>query len=425
MATDQQDRDVLMTGMFDMHNFGDLMFPLIADMRLRDAGIRLRLVTATGQRPALADAWPSLGFAQVMEQPLAVSGVLIGGGYIVHTHRMDLLREYRQDGVGAWCAAASWLGATALGALFDAPVVWNAPGAPHPLRPAARNVAQAAFAAADYLSLRDHGSRRALGLDPSDVAVAPDTILELDRLWPRASLEDVFRSMVTRLGVRTPDAVLAVHLRRRSLGGADVARFAEALSDICRQTGLTPVFMGLGSAHGDDRMARELHDAVSVPSAVLDQPESLREIAALLAWCRAYAGSSLHGYVGALAYGRPGVLVGRPAYQKFRGLIEHVDRPQDLVGSWDDALGRLPNLPDQSGVPVQTTAVLDAHWGRVRAGLEAPPERRRAQRMAFLRRWYGAGLHQSQGRWAFEPVVSKHDLSAALSGDDVRDVEPM
>ena len=42
------DRDILVCGMYDMRNFGDLMFPLIARHELGQRGYRVRALSPTG-----------------------------------------------------------------------------------------------------------------------------------------------------------------------------------------------------------------------------------------------------------------------------------------------------------------------------------------------------------------------------------------
>ena len=74
------ERTILMTGMFDMHNFGDLLFPLVARSRLDQSGFAIQPVSATGTTPGLADALPSMSLPQALSHPPEAAGVLIGGG---------------------------------------------------------------------------------------------------------------------------------------------------------------------------------------------------------------------------------------------------------------------------------------------------------------------------------------------------------
>jgi hypothetical protein len=424
------DRDILICGMFDMRNFGDLMFPVVAAHELGRRGFRVRALSPTGTDTGLRDAEPSRPIWAAFEAATPCAGILIGGGYIVHTHRMDMLREYRDGAIGAAAGPAVWLGATLAAALRDVPLAWNAPGVPHPLRSSVRRLAASAFAAADYLSLRDAGSIRMAGLDGHQgVATVPDPILGLAAVWTKADLRPPFGRLCARLGLDRPDRVLAVHVRRRSLGGVTLPRFADDLAAACRTADLTPVMIGLGSAHGDDRIARDVAGELTargVPAAALDRPEGLRDIAALLAHARAYAGSSLHGYVAAAAYGVPGLLVARPAYRKFDGLVGHLGREADRMADWGSALRRLPAAidTDPSPLPPAVAARLDRHWDAIATAFRAGSEPGRQRRLAFAALAFAAGLVQDGPDWAMAPFTTGEDRRAARAGEGVADMEP-
>ncbi|MCW1934508.1 polysaccharide pyruvyl transferase family protein [Pararhodobacter zhoushanensis] len=303
-------------------------------------------------------------------------------------------------------------------------------GVPHPLRPGFQRLAAAAFDAADYLSLRDPGSVRMAGLAAGGPAqVVPDPVLGLARMWPKASLRGDFDRLAQRLGLTTRDGILAVSVRRRSLGDVPVAVFAQDLGARCKALNLTPVMIGLGSAHSDDRIAREVSAALTAmgcQNAALDQPEQLRDIAALIAYASAYAGSSLHGYIAAAAYGTPGLLVARPAYRKFDGLVQHLDRDADKVNDWAQALGRLSDAVGQPHTTLSSGVqrALTQHWNQIAAAINGGATPRRAARLRFAALSMGEGMRQQNALWAMLPYTTARDRAAALSGGDVAHKEP-
>lgn len=419
--------EILVSGMFDMLNFGDLMFPVVAEFELGRRGCRVRAISPTGAPTGLRDARPTLPVWAATDPATPCDGMLIGGGYIVHTHRMDTLKEYREGGIGAAVAPSVWLGVTLAAALRDVPVAWNSPGAPHPLRPGVAPLARAAFAAADYLSLRDASSARMVGAPEAEIV--PDAILGIARVWPVDGLSADFARLCEKLGLDRPDRVLAVHVRRRSLGDEPIARFAEGLAAACRALDLVPVMIGLGTAHSDDRIARELAlelEARDVRAVALDRPDGLREIAALLSHARAYVGSSLHGYVAAVAYGVPGLLVARPAYRKFDGLIGHLERAEDCMTGWSEALAALPKTVAAPARPLPGAIAdrLKQHWDAIAAAFAAGPAPKRRARLDFAALAFRAGLESGGPNWAMTPFTTARDRAAALAGDDVRKMEP-
>jgi polysaccharide pyruvyl transferase WcaK-like protein len=416
---------ILMTGMFDMHNFGDLLFPLLAEAKLAPLGFKIVPVSATGVRPRLNDAAQSLSLAEAFGRAEPAAGVLIGGGYILHTHRLDILREYRAGDTGAWVGAANWLGAGLLAAVHDAPIAWNAPGAPHPLSKIAEGLAPALIKASDYVSVRDRGSQKVLTPGSDAAEIVPDTLVDLPYLWPMSILAKPYAQLRAKLEISNDQKILAVHARGRSFSEMPLAELAKKIEARCRTYGLTPVFIGLGSAHNDDSIAQALHKAMTIPSACLSAPQSLQQIAALLAHCDAYIGSSLHGYIAAYSYGRPAVLVGRPSYQKFRGFLNHVNRDVDLAKNWDDGLAKLSCATVPPALPQTARDALDNHWQNIAQSFRRGPEAKRAERANFLRACFASGCHHAGAAWPCMPFTHARDLNAAALGNDVRGKDPI
>ena len=428
------------TGMFDMANFGDLLFPLIARHHLARDGIEVVAVAPTAQAPGMADALRPIDVGTLIAGPSPdpTAGILIGGGYIVHGHRMDMLREYRGGDLGAWAGVSTWLGATLAAALRDCPVVWNAPGVPHPMPAALRGLAGRALAAADYLSVRDDGSRDLLSVPEAEgMAVVPDPAADIARMWPADTLEPVFRDFLARKSLGIPVSgtgtgaaarpLLSIQARRRSTLGTELAELAAGIDALARRLDAVTVLIGLGRSHGDDAFARRLAGHLQGPAVVLDAAASLAEIAAVISRSRLSMGSSLHGYVCATAYGTPSILVGKPAYRKFRGFIDHIGRRHDLARDWPDALdragGRLAGPLRTEPLPAFVHDLLDGHWTRIRQALAAGPDGRRPARMAFARAAMAAGMTAAGTGWAMRPFVNSNALAAAIDGSDVRGME--
>ena len=113
-----------------------------------------------------------------------------------------------------------------------------------------------------------------------------------------------------------------MHLRARSLGEIPLATVGGWIDEFARAHDLRPILIAIGPSLGDDADARDLSAHVATPHVLLDDPQSLNEIAAAIGSSRLYIGASFHGYVTAACYGKPGALVARPAHKKFSGLLE-------------------------------------------------------------------------------------------------------
>ena len=380
----QSARRILLSGMFDMRNFGDLMFPLIARQALAPFDLEIVAVSPSGAETGFDDAMASIPLAQMMAGETPAHGIAVGGGYMIHTHKMHFLEEYARDALYDVAGPGLWLGATLAAAVRDVPIAWNAPGVPHPFASHQHALIGAALRAADYLSLRDRGSLELL--EPradAEVHIVPDPVAAIARLWPRTMLEARFRAMLERKGADTQAQTVALHFRNRSLARLGVPAAAAMIDDFAAAQGLTPMLLAVGQTHADDVLAREISGAMKGPHLVLDDPKSLIEIAAAIAWSKLYIGASLHGYVTAAAYGVPGILVAQPSYRKFQGFLDHTGRAQDLVKDWAEAFAKARDVRG-TPLPASVLAALDLHWRRMAQAL-CDPAPKRAARQAFRR----------------------------------------
>ncbi|MBP0445055.1 polysaccharide pyruvyl transferase family protein [Roseomonas sp. SSH11] len=401
MAELESPRRVLVTGTFDVANYGDLLFPLVAAHRLNAAGIKVVPVSPTANLAGYSDAPRPIEAAAMTSTD--AQGVLIGGGYIIIGRSADTLPPYQRAGVAGHAYPSLWMGATLAGAVLDVPVVWNAPGAPHPFSAARREaLVTPALRAASYLAVRDCGTARLLDAEELAIEVVPDTALDLPKLWPLAGLREVFRNFLARKHLAGDTACLALHVRARSLASIDVGTFARRLDDLARRHQVLPLLLVLGPVLGDLPVLRALSEQLTVPHILLDDAVSLRELAAAIAFSACYLGGSLHGYVTAAAYGTPGALVALPARPKYSGLVEQIGRAEDLAVSWDEGFLHADALLTRRGrtiLPGHVGQALDRHWTRV---VQAFGDREigRKPRADFLRAYMREGARLEGAGWA-------------------------
>jgi polysaccharide pyruvyl transferase WcaK-like protein len=401
---------VFLTGTFDVKNFGDLMFPLIARERLARVGVDVVPVSPTSAKTGYADAMPPLGLEAMLAGEIEAHGIVVGGGYIIHTHNMGLLEEYRSVGLADFAVPGLWLGAALAASVRDIPLAWNAPGVPHPFAANQRSLVDAALRAADYLSLRDGESCRLLGAAPDiPVEIVPDSVAAIAQLWTPGSLERPFRELIQRKKA-DPDAhYFVLHFRGAPLDKMTAADAAVLVDDFAREHGLTAILVAIGESLGDDSFARTIASHIRTKHIVLDDPLGLIEIAAAIGRSSLYVGESLHGYVVASAYGVPGVAVARPFFRKFKGFVDHTGRPQDLARNWQEAFvaaaGRAKEKT-QARIPDSVFSALDTHWSRIGEVL-ADPNRNRPHRQAFLRSWLKAGINAGGAAWAHAPFMRR------------------
>ena len=276
-------RRACITGTFDVKNYGDLLFPLIAQWRLGEA-VEIVPASPAGTPAGYPDACDPISIETLLCGEDGLDAVLIGGGEIVHNFRLFAAVEgYRNENITAWAHPSLWLGATLAAALRDLPVAWNAPGVPVPFPAAQRSGLMAStLRAADYVSVRDTGSAACLGA-PDDVEVVPDTAVDIARMWPRDMLREPFLSLAARKGMAPETRYMAVHVRARSLGRTAPAELAEKIDAVSQAHEVTPMLIAIGPGVGDGETASAVARHLSGSHVLLDDPQSLKETAAAIA----------------------------------------------------------------------------------------------------------------------------------------------
>lgn len=401
---------VAIAGVFDIANYGDQLFPLIAAYRLKAHGIDVEAVAPVAQHRLRPDAMRPHDLTWLMTTDEAVDAVLIGGGNILYNLRADYAPKSRiaKSIFGLGQHTGLWLGASIAAALRDIPFGFNAPGVPYPFSGAVvQDVLKPVLAAADIVAVRDVGSARLAGAAGVDVSVVPDTAVDIAGMWPRPTLDPVLRALAERLGWnRAPYA--AIHLRAGPGEDAHVVEVARRLDGFCAEHGLEAVLITIGDDLGDGRTACSLQAAMTTRTVVLDGSSTLREVAATIANARLYLGGSLHGYVTATAYGVPGILAPTSPQRKFGGFLEWMERRQDLAGTWQEACERGAELlhagsPPQ--VPPRARASLDSHWSAV-VDMVRSPARRAPERAEMLRRMTARAGGRLGMKWLLAPCTT-------------------
>ncbi|MFM8702607.1 MAG: polysaccharide pyruvyl transferase family protein [Planctomycetia bacterium] len=218
----QPSRQVGIVGTFDVENYGDLLFPLIARAMLER---RLGPVDMVAFSPNARSAptWP-YDVRTVLDLPEALpslSALLVGGGQIIRfDHGYPIPVDPRVH-----TPIDYWLTPALLAALAGKPVIWNAIGAwtGSPPAPWYDDTLRAVLSASHLVGLRDEASREHLAAiaPQARLRFVPDTAFSLARLWPLAEESAGFLAWRRALGVRGPDVVVQADTRidRRPRGG--------------------------------------------------------------------------------------------------------------------------------------------------------------------------------------------------------------
>jgi len=331
-ATAAHDLFVGIAGTFDVKNYGDLLFPLIAAEALKRRDPRIHVVpfSVNGKDES---SWPFQvrSMEEMIASISALSAMLIGGGQIV---RFD--KNYPIPApANVDLPFAYWLTPAALAAMIGKPVFWNAVGASvgrlH--GPWHDELVRQVFAASYFIGVRDVISRDDLAKLAPDAAIQllPDTAFGLSRLWPLEKESAEFTNWRTMLG-----------LDRKGLEGkyvviqanATVGKQLSAIESLIESMeNTTAVILPVCWCHGDRAEAfPEMKGRVFLSREWLG-PKLISEI---IARSELTVASSLHACITALSYGVPVARVpiawGRNKFEllnEFEGIVP-IDKREAL-----------------------------------------------------------------------------------------------
>lgn len=374
-------------GTFDVDNFGDLVFPRVAEHELarrRPAATvdafspfgRLHPTRMDGGRAASPLGPWTPGRADELAD--AYHCVVVGGGEIIHLNDPLLAPVYGAPAGELARLAPSRFFVEGLGPERErrCPVVWHAVGVPVEADEAQAGRLRAALASRPYVAVRDRFSRERLeraGVE-RELAVVPDSALLLDRIFPAAGLASHLDGL--RAAGRYPRRpalvlqgcdLLAAHAGEVAAGlNATLARWPAG-----RPAGGGPpdvVIVETGPCRGDALFADAVEPGLAGRVWRLGPADRLEDIAAAVAGAEVFVGSSLHGAIAALVYGRPFVplnLAGESKLDGFADLVGLEARVVHDAARLPAALARAVSEPVPALLLGRLQGEIDRHFDRI------------------------------------------------------------
>lgn len=373
-------RPVVLFGAFDRHNFGDLLFPhlaqaLLPGRELRFAGLAERDLRGVGGHAVTA--LPALA-GTLAGRPATVLHV---GGEILtcsawQAAAMLLPPEEARDTIAflearpaqrrAWVrrtlavtSRAPYLAPPALFAPGSTFAYAGVGGVALDVCPTAmRAEVLARLAAAHHLAVRDARTQAQLAEGGVAARLVPDPAAAVAVLFGERIRAAAVASAPAAVRQRFPGGYLAVQLAAEFGDDRTLAQLAAQFRAVAEATGLGIALFRAGAApwHDDLEVLRRLEARLPAGKATVFESLQLWETCALLAGSRGYCGSSLHGRIVATAFGLPRLGLERP------GRAGRPGKQAAYAATWEDA-----------GLP--RVAPVDAFSGTLLAALAAPSAR--------------------------------------------------
>ena len=341
-------------GTYDVTNYGDLLFPLIAQAELdrRIPGLRLDIYSPTV--PPAPWPFPVLPSEALATDAARLSALLVGGGQLV---RFDPIYPVALP-EGTFAPDAYCLHPVLAARAAGTPIVWNAIGAwaGSPACPVREPILGQAIARSAIIAVRDEPTRALFTrLAPrAAIELVPDTAFGLSTLWPKGP--DTPEQARWRAQIDLKGPYMVVQADRR------IARFRDVLAGLQERLGLRIVVLPVCYCHGDRAEGFPALPGDADRLGGWPAPHRIREI---IAGAELVVATSLHACITALAYGVRVARVSYPYERKFEQLesfsgIARLDDPADL----ERLLARGNGIEERVLDHQETLA---AYWDRVAA----------------------------------------------------------
>jgi lipopolysaccharide transport system ATP-binding protein len=297
-----RDRDwqIALFGTFDVENYGDLLFPLIAEAELTErlGPVKIHPFSYHARTPP---HWP-YQVTSLTELPQKVSyldAALIGGGHIIRFDKeVALALGYGPPTPAIHHPTGYWLTPALMALQHGVPLIWNAPGMQYHEIPAwADPLMELVFPLSRYISVRDHLSQTALArfVEKTQIAVMPDTAFGIPKLVDTRRGSDELRVLRKASGLTDPYIIV------QATPGLDpFLRFVKTHSDRLRDFRFLALPIGPLLGDNETALGDELPGMVRLPF----WPHPLL-LAELISDAAAVVGYSYHLAITALAFGVP------------------------------------------------------------------------------------------------------------------------
>lgn len=341
---------VAIVGTFDVENYGDLLFPLVAKSELERHLGAVELIPFSYKKK-VADTWCYdveclSNFEHRMHE---FDAVIIGGGHLIRFDKF-IAEDYLPNDERIHHPCGYWLAPALAAGLNTIPVVFNAPGATETVPAWAAAYVCAALEYLSYASVRDVLSEtvvRETGFR-GRCDVVPDTIFGIANtvIEPEA----IVQPLLSNAGINRPYLILQPN---QTLDDIAVWLREERISDYYDIL-LLPAGPSLGD--NSETFQRKLPEAIQFakwPSPI--------EIASLIAKSRGVISVSMHMSITALAFGVPSL-----RKERIVGKCEILDNYDDVFffdgqNSTESFLNRIKSGAIEVNLK-NNRSKLDAHW---------------------------------------------------------------
>lgn len=360
------DVPIILTGAFDRHNFGDLLFPhivaaLLGERKLLFAGLAERDLRGLGGHQV--KALPQLA-AEWRDQPV---NLIHAGGEVLtcDTWQAAVMLlpaeealatvsyfEEREAEKAAWAntylKSSDHAPYTVGRKLFPkaASIIYNAVGGVDidKCSPAMRDEVMAKLREAEAVSVRDRVTLQSLEQAGIAARLVPDPAVMVAELFGQVIQERAKQGEVAKILKAFPQGYIAVQFGADFDDDKTLSVIAAQLDQVVESTGAGVAFFRAGAApwHDDLQRYRRTGARMRTQSCLVFESLYLWDICALIASSRAYCGSSLHGRIVAMTYALPRINLHPPGQTAPRS------KQEAFAATWEQGIPAAVDLKDMA-----------------------------------------------------------------------------
>lgn len=291
---------IAFTGVFDLANYGDHLFPIIFEKKMQQKGmnIQIYLFSCFAGKDAFDEKKKVYPLMELEEMHLQeqFDAIVVGGGEIIHLHSFK--HRFDTEEYIHYPIYECWVIPAIVSSRWNIPLLWNNPGVPFEFEGFYQMLVKELCESVDYLSVRNDFSVESLqkaGIS-KEILCCPDTAFLLPKFFPYEYLEKVKKKVLLT-------EKYVVFQCNRLIDKESLQVAIECLKKL-KHVGYDIVLLPLAYTNGDDEFSIKINKENGFQFISFAEKLSLEETIGILACCDIYIGVSFHGAITAYSYGK-------------------------------------------------------------------------------------------------------------------------
>ena len=363
---------IALSGTFDVENYGDLLFPEIFKKANTRSSVNFELVLFSpdaSQEEKALDAsitvYPNSQMEE-MHRQRPFDAIVVGGGALLQYRKIPVKKPNNQS-FSEYRISDSWVLPTIFALRHNIKILYNLPQVPHPFDSRVAQFTKSILSQVDYLGVRDYISRDHIlslygetELKPN-IEVYPDSVCCLPELVDLEMLNQL-RSKI--LNFDSPYVVLHFNAQKPEKDDVYIVNTIHMLMD----RGFKVVLLPLGYTHNDDTVFEAFNEKVGGVCYTFQRKLSIYEMMAILAGCEIYIGTSFHGAITALTYGRKAISYNYILPYKNRELFKMFGIESYVLPNaekMEQVVALLLSMPDQKTELKKVIEQVNVHFDKI------------------------------------------------------------